>query len=71
MARKRKKDPAVVGADVASRPGPVAVVWTLDRVKSRCEVADDCWVWHRQIRAGQNAHGGNRQALGKRAEVGA
>ncbi len=45
MARKRKKDPAVVGKEVASRPGPVAVVWTLDRVKSRCEVADECWVW--------------------------
>ena len=41
MARKRKKDPAVVGKEVASRPGPVAVVWTLDRVKSRCEVADE------------------------------
>lgn len=53
MARNRKKDPAVVGADVASRPGPVAVKWTLDRVRSRCEVIGDCWVWQGKCAKGK------------------
>ena len=53
MARKRKKDPAVVGKEVASRPGPVAVVWTLDRVKSRCEVKSECWIWQGKCAKGK------------------
>lgn len=53
MARKRKKDPAVVGKEVASRPGPVAVVWTLDRVKSRCDVKSECWIWQGKCAKGK------------------
>lgn len=32
-------------ATAKRKPGPVPLVWTLDRVRSRCEVDGDCWLW--------------------------
>lgn len=53
MARQRKKDPAVLGKELASRPGPIAAKWTLDRVRSRCEIKGDCWVWQGKCAKGK------------------
>lgn len=50
--QRQKKLKAGVSPEVASVPGPAAIPMSLERIKARCRVDGDCWLWLGPVKGG-------------------
>lgn len=50
--QRQKKLKAGIAPERASAPGPVGIPMTLERIKARCRVDGDCWLWLGPVKGG-------------------